>query len=279
MRALVLFIVAVASACGPDPSGGEIRVSPGEASDDLGKADGDTGPRSELKVTVDRDAQGDVLAALGLTADLAELRDIWFYDTGELTLFESGAILRARSVTDDDDDTTVKLRPMAAADVDPALFADGDFKCETDWTPSTVVSSCSFGRTIDEGEIVEVADGTRDIESLFSSEQEDFLAAHGPAFDWDGLAPLGPVAAQVWKVEHDDLPAKMTAELWQLPSEDFLELSIKVPDAEAAGAFGELLVWLSVRDIPLSEAQETKTRRALEILTGQTVAATSLPSP
>lgn len=246
-----------------------LRVSPGEASEDLGKADGDTGPRSELKVTVDRAAIEGVLADFGLTPDVAELRDIWFYDTDDLALFGAGAILRARSVTDDDDDSTAKLRPLLASEVDPAWFEDKDFKCETDWTPSASTSSCSLGRELDEGEIEAVADGEADIDSLFSSEQEDFLAAHGPAFDWYDVAPLGPVPAQVWKVEHDELPGKMTAELWRLPFEDFLELSVKVPDDEAEDAFAELLDWLAVRGVPLSDTQETKTRRALEILTGQ----------
>jgi hypothetical protein len=264
-----MVLVAGGACAGDDPSSSGVNVSPGEASDDLGKADGDTGPRSELKVTVDRDAVEGVADYLGLASDLAEQRAIWFYDTPDLALFEAGAILRARKVTDDDDDSTAKLRPLTADQVDAALFQDEHFKCETDWTPTSSVSSCSFGRTVDTGEIDEVGDGERDIDSLFSSDQEEFLIAYGPAFDWDELAPLGPVPAQVWKVEHDDLPGKMTAELWRLPFEDFLELSVKVPDDEAEDAFTDLLDWLSERNVPLSSTQETKTRRALEILTGQ----------
>lgn len=265
-----LAVVVLAAGCGADRADLDgLRVSPGEAAEDLGKADGDTGPRSELKVTVDRDAIDGVLADFGLTPDLAELRDVWFYDTQDLALFEAGAILRARSVTGDDDDSTVKMRPLLASEVDPVWFEEKDFKCETDWTPSKATSSCSLGRELDEGEIEDVAAGEADLDSLFSHEQEDFLAEHGPWFDWDELGPLGPVPAQVWKVEHDELPAKMTAELWRLPFEDFLELSIKVPDDEAQAAFDELLAWLAARDVPLSDTQETKTRRALEILTGQ----------
>jgi len=182
----------------------------------------------------------------------------------------AGTILRARSVHGDDDDSTVKIRPLTADEVDPAWFADAGFKCELDASPAASVSSCSYTTEQEEDQIEEAADGERDLDTLFSSEQEDFLAVHGPLYlDWNDLDPLGPIDALVWKLESDDLPAALTAERWDLPGSEMLELSIKVDAGEMDQRMDELLAWLADRYVPLAAEQESKTRRALEALRGE----------
>ena len=258
----------LAAACSGDPRVETLRVGPGSTSDEV-KADdtSDSGPQAELKVMVDDDAIDEVREALGLEDDLAEVRDIYFYDSLDLALFEAGAILRARNVHDDDDDSTVKIRPLVADEVDPSWFEQDGFKCELDASPHSSVESCSFTVEQDEEDIDEVADGDRDLDSLFSSEQEYFLAEHGPYFYWDELAVLGPVDALVWKIESDLLPSKLTAEHWRLPNEEeMLEVSIKVAVADREDGMSQLLDWLADHEVPLSDGQETKTRRALEVL-------------
>jgi hypothetical protein len=270
--ASVLMILLCAAACSGEPALDRLTVSPGEREDEL-KADGDSdsGPRAELKVMVDAYWIDDVRDQLGLDADLAEEREVWFYDSAELSLFDAGTILRARSVKGDDDDSTVKLRPLTADQVDPAWFEDKGFKCELDANPVSSVSSCSYTTEQEEDQIEEVADGERDLDTLFSSEQEDFLAAHGPSFYWywEDLLPLGPVDALVWKMESDSLEFEITAEHWDLPGEEMLELSIKVDLSEADQRMSEFLDWLAYHDVPLSAEQESKTRRALEALRGE----------
>ncbi len=262
---LLLLLVA---ACSVDAPSEKLVVGPGTIDDEL-KADGADsadGPRAELKVMVDEAAIDDVRERLGLDQDLAEERAVWFYDTYDLSLFEAGAILRARSVHHGDDDSTVKIRPLAAEEVDPAWFQDEGFKCELDASLNAAVSSCSYTTEQEEDQIEEAADGERDLDTLFSSEQEDFLAAHGPLFYWDQLAPLGPIDALVWKLESDLLPSPLTAEHWELPGPAMLELSIKVDQGDAEEGMSQLLGWLEDHDIPLSAEQESKTRRALEAL-------------
>jgi len=260
-----MMIVGTVVGCSPAAPTERLVVSPGHIDEEL-KADAVDGPRAELKVMVDEDAIDDVRDELGLESDLAEERAIWFYDTEYLDLLAAGAILRARSVHDDDDDSTVKLRPLAADEVDSSWFEIDGFKCELDANPVSATSSCSLTGELDEDQIEEVADGERDLADLFSPEQTDFLYAHGPWFDWDELEPFGEIDALVWKLESEQLPSDLTAEHWELPGPEMLELSIKVPVDEADQRMSELLEWLDDHDVPLSDEQESKTRRALEAL-------------
>ncbi len=266
MRAVtVLALLAACSSAPPAPE--HLSVGPASIHEEDTKADDLGGPRAELKVLVDESSIDDVRDDLGLDNDLAQERDVWFYDSEELDLFAAGVILRARSVHGDDDDSTVKIRPLDADQVDPVWFQQDGFKCELDASPVSSASSCSFTTEQEEDQIEEAADGERDLDSLFSSEQEDFLAELGPLYlDWSELAPLGPIEALVWKIETYDLPATLTAEHWRLPDSEMLELSIKVDQADGDDAMDDLLGWLADRGVPLAAEQESKTRRALEAL-------------
>jgi hypothetical protein len=222
----------------------------------------------ELKVTIDPAQISYALEALGLDADEAERRYVTYYDTPDLLLFEAGLVLRSRKVIDDDDDSTVKVRPLLAAEaftVDATLFDEGEFKCEIDRTPSREVSSCSLKAEQDRGEIDDVAAGERDVDKLFSRRQEDFLALFGPTeFDFDEAVPLGPVDTRRWKIEPEDLPARLTVELWDMPDgSELMELSIKVDQEESAAAMDALLDFVTARGLSLAETQTTKTRAAL----------------
>jgi hypothetical protein len=264
-----IFLVVLAVGCGADElDDADLVVTPGDAAQDADKTDRAAGgPRVELKLTIDPAATARARSRLRLHDATSEVRRIWFYDTPGLDLLEAGAILRARDVEGGEDDSTVKLRPLDAAAVDASWLAVDGFKCEIDRVPGRSVSSCSLSVDQDEGEIAEVGAGERPIDKLFSGEQEDLFAAHGPRVDWAALVALGPVPARVWKIETAALPEKLTAELWSLPDgAEVLELSMKVdaPDADAAQV--ALLEWIVRRGLPLAGDQESKTRRALELL-------------
>jgi hypothetical protein len=248
----------------------DVDVGPGEDNDDDllgGKADGDDRPRVELKVTIDPAMIRRARSRLALRNDRSESRDIWFYDTSALALFDAGVVLRARKIIGDDDDSTVKLRPLERDDIDPRWLAVDGMKCEIDRLVDRETPSCSLTVAQDAGEIDDVADGQRDIDKLFSPEQEELLAEHGPAVPWSELSPLGPIPARVWTLRTSALPAKLGAELWYLPDgNQVLELSLKVPVDDGDDAMDALLALCDDLDLPLATDQETKTRRALELL-------------
>ena len=269
----IALATTVASACAGDGGDAPLVVTPGQAEDDLGKADTSRGPRAELKLTIDRDQIEQARAQLGLDDGDGEARDIWFYDTAWLDLYEQGAILRARKIDGDDDDSTVKLRPFEASDIDPSWLELEGFKCEVDRSIDHETSSCSYTVAQDAGEIDAVGDGDRDIDKLFSSEQEDFLWSYGPYPWWSELDALGPIEARVWTIDTDALPDKVTAELWFMPDgSEVLELSMKVPVDDGDDGMDALVDFTDERGLDLDADQESKTRRALESLSGHALA-------
>lgn len=177
-------------------------------------------------------------------------------------------MLRARSIDGEDDDSTVKVRPLSAQDVEASLWALDGFKCEIDRLPDRSVESCSLTAEQDEGEIEEVGQGERDVDKLFTDEQEDFLDRHGPlSIDLDELLALGPTDALVWAVRSRTLDRTVKLELWTLADgSTVLEVSTKVAPDEADGALAELLDYLADRLLDVASTQETKTRAALERL-------------
>lgn len=263
---LVLLVLCGATGCGTDEpaQSEEVVVEPGEDGP-LGKADSATG-EVELKVTLRSDQIGLAKQRFGLRNSVASERQVWFYDTPELALFGDGVILRGRSKRKADDDSTVKLRPMTAKDVDSAWLDLDGFKCEEDRSVAKSVWSCSLTVVQDEGELEAVAAGDRLLEKVFSSEQEELLALYAPEpVDLGQLLPLGPVAAQVWKVVPKTFGRSLTMELWTLSeSEQLLEVSMRAAPSVADQRLGELVSYLSSRGFDTSTQQETKTKAALE---------------
>jgi hypothetical protein len=257
-------LVTALVACGDQVA---LEVGPGEADDGGdGKADS-AEARAELKVNISPTDIRRARYRLSLLNAQSQERDIWFYDTLALDLFEAGTILRGRDISDDPDDSTVKLRPFTLDDLAEEFRTLDGLKCEIDRLPDTATPSCSLKVEQDEDEIAAVGRGTRDIDQLFSSEQEAMFAAYGPAIAMNELYALGPVRARVWTLRSDELPEKVTAELWYMPDgAQTLELSMKVAADDAEAGMAELLDFIEDRGLQLDKEQESKTRRALEAL-------------
>ena len=66
----------------------------------------------ELKLTVPELAYRSTAAALGLDPLDAQIRQVFFFDTPELTLNNAGLVARARRIQGKDSDSVVKLRPV-----------------------------------------------------------------------------------------------------------------------------------------------------------------------
>jgi len=225
--------------------------------------------RVEIKLTVASEQIDHALDALELAEQDAEQRDVFFYDTLELDLYASGVILRGRNIHGDDDESTVKIRPLLAGDVAKSWFKRDGFKCELDRTASDTVSACSLTVVQGEDEIEDVAAGDRSIEKLFSSEQESLLEIYADLDpDWGDLEVLGPVDASVWKLESPELDRELVVERWTLPDGSaLLELSVRA-DADEADAIADELDAL-VESLGVDAAGgETKTKAALTYFVG-----------
>lgn len=220
----------------------------------------------EIKVTIP-DAQ--IEAALnryGLTIDNDEERCIYFFDTPNLDLSRGGMFARARRIVGEDDDSTVKFRPVVPSEVPTSWRKFAGFKLEADASETDLVKSASLTMPVEDGLINQVVAGEKNIAKLFTQEQEDFLASIGKRhIDYNSLSVLGPLYAHRWKFEDPACPWGMTAELWK--REDgarLMEISIKSPVIQAAVAIAGFMAFLAEVGAERDLKQQTKTRWALQ---------------
>jgi hypothetical protein len=228
----------------------------------------------EIKVTVSETKERAAADAFGLDPRRAERRHVYFFDNERLGLFERGVVLRAREVKGGKDDSTVKIRPVDPQKISAAWRTREGFKLEADAVGARTIRSASLSVEQRGDEIQMVARRLRSIKKLFSGEQEAFLAEMlSHRIDFDGLTVLGPVDTLRWKVEHEGLPYVVTVEEWTLPNgRDLLEVSIKVPTAQAAAAAAAFDRFLTDLCLEPEGGQETKTRVALEFFVKKTAA-------
>jgi hypothetical protein len=219
----------------------------------------------EVKVTIRPDQELRAGREMELNEDTAEVRVIYFYDTSTLDLFDAGIALRARLVKGDDDDSTVKFRPVDAAKISDEWKELKGFKLEADCVGKQVVCSASLTVIQKRNEIDDVTKGRRPIVKLFSNEQERFLREfYGRPVDFERLCVMGPIRVLRWKLEHKDFPHELTVEEWRLPNgDDLVEASIKTSPDEALQARKDFEKHLKSIGLDPKGAQQTKTRTAL----------------
>ena len=220
----------------------------------------------EIKVTIRPDQELQGIRELELNEDSAEVRVIYFYDTADLDLFNAGVVLRSRLVKGDDDDSTIKIRPVDPGKVSKVWLETAGFKLEADSTGERVVCSASLTVKQKRDKISEVAKHKRPIQKLFSNAQERFLSEYYPRpIDFAALMVMGPIRVLRWKTKHRKFAHELTTEEWRLTDgEDLLEVSIKVEPGQAATAHKAFENHLRELRLDPAGAQETKTRTALE---------------
>ena len=218
----------------------------------------------ELKMTVP-DSQRIALWRLGADPLDAVVRQVYFFDTPDLTLFDRGVVVRARRTQRTDDDTTIKLRPAIPSELADPFRDSPNMKVELDATKDGRVISASMKGVRPAGTLLEVIAGGRPLEKLFAKEQRRFFAEHTDGADWHELRPLGPIAVLRLKFALPGHPRKFTLEHWQYPGESpLVELSTKSTPAEVFNVVGEVVGFLRDKGLRPTGTQEPKTRKALE---------------
>src|SRR4051812_12893724 len=86
----------------------------------------------ELKLTVPSSAYRHAARALAIDPLMAQIRQVYFFDTPELTLNQAGVVVRARRIQGRDGDSTVKLRPIEPSEVSESVRASRRFSIEVD---------------------------------------------------------------------------------------------------------------------------------------------------
>jgi hypothetical protein len=225
----------------------------------------------ELKLTVPESDQRSAVQALDMDPLDAEIRQVFFFDTPDLALYDAGVVARARRVQRKGDDSVVKLRPVVPAELPADLRQSPDLVVEVDAMPGGFVCSASLKRSMGTTEVREAVKGERKLSKLFSKEQRAFFAAHAPeGLELDDLEVLGPIFVLKLKFSPAGHDRRMVAELWFYPDYTrILELSMKCKPAETFDVAARARAFLAEKGVNLSGKQETKTRTALEFFSGE----------
>jgi len=224
----------------------------------------------ELKVTVPDHERRSAVAALEMDPLEAEVRQVYFFDTPDLTLNKLGVILRARR-TPGGDDSVVKLRPVVPRELSADLRGLKNFGVEVDAMPGGFVCSARLRKRLKAGRVKDALGGVPDLGSLFGSRQRDFYASCVPDGPEIGeLTPLGPITCMKLKFSPHGYDGRMVAELWMYPDGSrILELSTKAATSDAFEVAARTRAFLEGRGLDLSGEQQTKTKIALEFFAAE----------
>ena len=221
----------------------------------------------ELKLTVPESHQQSTVAALGIDPLQAQIRQVFFFDTPELTLSRHGVVVRARRIQGKGDDSVVKLRPVVPHELPAGLRSSPGFGVEVDAMPGGYVCSASMKGTPVKADVRSAALGQAPVRRLFSKEQRAFFESHAPdGLSLDDLAILGPIFVLKVRLTPKELGRRLVGEAWLYPDGSrILELSTKCAPSEAFQVAAEARAFLAGRGVDLSGDQETKTRKALDV--------------
>ena len=224
----------------------------------------------ELKLTVPTSDHQTAIGALHIDPLDAQIRQVFFFDTPDLSLSKAGVVVRARRVQGKGDDSVVKLRPVVPDQLSKKLRKTEGFGVEVDAMPGGFVCSASM-KSAAHADVRETLLEGKPLHNVFSKEQQAFYAECAPdGIRLDDLSVLGPIFVLKLKFTPEELQRRLVAEMWLYPDNTrILELSTKCPPAEAFLVAAEARVFLTSKGVDLSGEQETKTRKALEFFTSR----------
>jgi hypothetical protein len=219
----------------------------------------------ELKMTVPPEQR---VALSKLELDLLEgrIREVYFFDTPDLRLFERGVVLRARRTQDAPDDTVVKLRPARVNELGAKFRSSPNLKVEMDISKGSYVVSASLKGQRPVGAVQRTIGGADPLAKLFSKEQRAFFEKYAPSnIGWDDVVTLGPAYVVVLKHTAPKFRRKLTVEQWHYPGEiPLVEVSTKCAPRDAIPVAAETVDFLAGIGLTPSGEQAPKTRKALE---------------
>jgi len=218
----------------------------------------------ELKLTVPESEHSGTVSALEMDPLDAQIRQVFFFDTPDLTLYEHGVVARARRVQRKGDDSVVKLRPVVPSQLPGRVRKLPEFGVEVDAMPGGFVCSGSM-KGVPGQDVRETLLGQRRKSKLFSKAQQAFYAEHAPeGIELDDLSILGPIFVLKLKYAPPAFDRRLVAEMWLYPDGSrILELSTKCLPGEAFQVAAEARAFLAGKGVDLGGEQETKTRNAL----------------
>ena len=229
----------------------------------------------ELKLSVPDADRRSAVAALDMDPLEAQIRQVVFFDTPDLTLNTHGVVVRARRVQGKTGDSVVKLRPLVPDEIPRGVRRSPGFGVEVDAMPGGFVCSGAMKAAVDNKAVREVVSRRQPLRKLFTKEQRALYEAHAPdGVHLDDLDILGPINILKLKFTPAGFGRRLVAELWIYPDGSrILELSTKCETTEAFEVAARSRAFLAGHGIDLLAEQQTKTKTALEFFAGELTAA------
>ena len=225
----------------------------------------------ELKLTVPVASHRATIANLPLDPVEAQPRQVYFFDTPDLTLDKAGVVARARRFAGGRGDAVIKLRPVVPTELPSDIRRSPSFNVELDALPGGFVCSGSMKARTTGQDVLSGVTGVTPLRKLFTKEQRQFFKTHAPdGVTLDDLTVLGPTFILKGVFEPQELKRRFVAEMWLYPDGSrILELSTKCLPGEAFQVAAESRSYLAGKGVNLSGAQQTKTRTALRYFQGE----------
>jgi hypothetical protein len=229
----------------------------------------------ELKLSVPDANQRSAVRSLEVDPLDAQMRQVVFFDTPDLTLDRHGVVVRARRVQRKPGDSVVKIRPLSPESVPAETRMSPAFGIEVDAMPGGFVCSGSMKARLEDAAVKDAMAGRLPVKKLFTKEQRQLFAARAPeGLDLDDLAVLGPINVLKLKATPPGYERPLVLELWLYPDGSrILELSTKCLPQEAFDVAARARVFLHERGIEVLAEQHTKTRTALDFFAGELLGA------
>jgi hypothetical protein len=245
----------------------------------LGQVDTDQLPyvdRVELKLVIPDHEHGAALGALGIALPMAASQQVYYIDTPDLALLARGVVLRARRRPQGGHDTSVKLRPVAPAEIPREWRHRSGFAVEIDLAPGMSVCSASLKQGRSRSRLHAALGGKRSLGELFSKRQRALIAERIPGkVDWTSLRAFGPVDV-VKATTRVPLLGPLVNELWRYPDgSSLLELSTRVRPQDLQERSGRLSAFLVELGLDAATEQTTKTERTLTFFAGPAIVRSS----
>ncbi len=213
--------------------------------------------------------------AFGLGPDAAKPRQVWFAEVRDglegpsaLPLLARGIILRFRAKKKSGD-ATLKLRGPDGG-IDPAGWAEHTRdvpaklkKIEGDWAGERRQISASLDSDLDEAAVAVLKGAGPSVADLLSDAQRRLAAEL--MVPLARLTLLPPIDAVKWDANGDGVEA----ELWDVGTLRFLEISVRVDDGDAPAAMDRLLRRAKDGNLSLDGLADTKTTTVLRYLAGR----------
>jgi hypothetical protein len=214
----------------------------------------------EIHATLCPSSPEELLIQLNRESTPPKTRDVWYLDYNNLSLNDSGKILRVRKNDNKDKvSVTVKLRGEKELG-----FRQTVVECEKDWYGDEQKSSCSLDSSVLAQQWESTLQGELPLVTLFSSPQLHFLSNSATDIHWEKLKILGVIKVQIWKFNDK------TLEFWSMSSHKehlkIFEISIRAPKDKAMEAQRTLYRDLDELNVKLCSDHSSKTRTALEFL-------------